>query len=157
MCGTSTSVYANEAFQNDTRNGARVKRLVTAVGSNGTKAGVQSYADKLESVSLSEVFHPNVPLGPSVTQAHGYINADGGWAHSKGSIERAMELVRELGGTIIAGKEVASLVKSDSRTKGVKCKDGSEFSADVVVLATGSWTASAFPELDLGKRAFATG
>lgn len=92
-----------------------------------------------------------------MTNAHGYLNIDGGWVYSTGGVERAMQLVRELGGQIIPGKEVISLIKSGHMTKGVKCGDGNEFAADVVVLATGSWTASAFPELHLGERAHATG
>lgn len=157
VCGTGASLYADSAFQNDIRIGAPVKELITEAETSATGADAEHNTGKLESISLSEVFHPDVPLGRNVTHTHGYINADGGWVHSKASIERAMELVKKLGGTIVAGKEVASILKRKSRTKGVKCKDGSEFTADVVVLATGSWTASAFPQLNLGKRAYATG
>lgn len=119
-------------------------------------------------VRLRELFPPGVTLGPKLSgsNVHGYLNEDGGWAYAEGGVARAIELVRARGGVVLAGKEVVELLKSESsvsvtgdgsRTTGVRCKDQTEYMADVVVLATGSWTASAFPELDLGEKCLATG
>lgn len=156
VCGIETSLHENRALQNDRKHGARIKRLQTATDCNTSRLAT-SVADDLETVTLEEIFDPGVSVGEGISHTHGYFNADGGWANSKRAIERTMELVQKLGGKIIPGKEVLSTIKDHSRTRGVKCKDGSEFAADMVVLATGSWTASTFPELQLGKRALATG
>ncbi|EJD08077.1 FAD dependent oxidoreductase [Fomitiporia mediterranea MF3/22] len=158
-CGSGESIHMDGSFRNDVKHGARVKQLATSVRSTNYKPIGKSESDTkhIESITLAEVFHSDIPLGSQITHTQSYFNTDGGWAYSKGAIERAMELVKKMGGKIIAGKEVITIIKDQSRTRGVKCRDGSEYAGDVVVLATGSWTASAFPELKLGKRAHATG
>ncbi|KAL5504668.1 hypothetical protein ACEPAH_7331 [Sanghuangporus vaninii] len=157
ICGIEADLHGNRAFQNDHKHGAHIKRIATLIESDETSRLAPSEANKLETVTLEEIFDPGVSVGSSISHTHGYFNEDGGWAHSKRAMERAMELVKELGGKIIPGKEVSSTIKDQSRTRGVKCKDGSEFAADIVILAIGSWTASTFPELKLGRRALATG
>lgn len=49
------------------------------------------------------------------------------------------------------------LVKEDGKTTGVNCADGSLFRADLVVIASGSWTPSTFPSLPLFGKCLATG
>ena len=54
---------------------------------------------------------------------------------------------------------MVDLLKDDheQRTVGVKCADGTQYAADVVVIAAGSWTPSSFPKLDLMGKCLATG
>ena len=63
------------------------------------------------------------------------------------------------GGEIIPGKQAKSLIREDDDTTTceVECTDGTTFTADVVVITTGSWTPSAFAELDLEGECTATG
>jgi len=90
--------------------------------------------------------------------ASGYFNKEGGWANATRGVARGIELVRELGGSVEGGKVVKALAKDrKGKTRGVKCADGEEISADLVVLATGSWTASTFPQLNLDSLCVATG
>ncbi|KIJ65915.1 hypothetical protein HYDPIDRAFT_110003 [Hydnomerulius pinastri MD-312] len=91
----------------------------------------------------------------------GYFNPDGGWAEAARAVTLALSRVRALGGKVWTGKEVVSLIKDENqRTLGVRCKDGEvrqEYRADRVVLAVGSWTASAFPGLEVDQKCLATG
>ncbi|THH03815.1 hypothetical protein EW145_g5985 [Phellinidium pouzarii] len=171
VLGSGMSIYADDAYKNDVAQGARVKRLVTSgVNLSDERVDVDSSVRSPdESIMLSELFHPEIPLGEKVKSAHAYLNVDGGWAFAEGGVRRAMQHVENLGGKILPAKDVSMLLKTEladikespdrqkSRTKGVKCKDGSEYAADIVVLATGSWTASAFPDLNLGEKCLASG
>ena len=63
-----------------------------------------------------------------------------------------MARVIALGGKVLRGKTVIGLVREDDgRTRGVTLADGSSIRADLVVVASGSWTASTFRELALGS------
>lgn len=148
-------MFDDGAFLNDVKHGARVKKFQPG-GVDHAHEGA-SPLDTHESSTLTEIFRPDISLGENVSDAYSYLNVDGGWVNSKKGVEIAMQMVRDLGGQIHSGKEVAELIKAGSRTSGVRCKDGSVFDADIVVLATGSWTASSFPELKLGERCHATG
>ena len=130
---------AGPAYENDKAIGARLTDIPDAVAIKG-------------------VF----PSGVSVADFEGqkgYFNADGGWAFAAQGVERLLEQVKKLGGKVVPGKAATELVKEDGTGKvvGVKCADGESFGADVVVIASGSWTACSFPELDLGGRCLATG
>lgn len=76
----------------------------------------------------------------------GYYNPIGGWANAALGVERLHERIKGLGGDIIPSAEVVELIKTTSGeegredVKGVKCKDGREFTGDRVILAMGSWT-----------------
>ncbi|KAI5121451.1 hypothetical protein M0805_009559 [Coniferiporia weirii] len=176
VLGAGMSIYADGAYKNDVAHGARVRRLAPCVPApSPTKGGISlctvASDGETDIVQPSELFHPEVHLGEKITNSHGYLNVDGGWAFAEGGVRRAMQRVEELGGKILPGKEVLVLLKSSgkpekinsatgpqtSRTVGVKCKDGCEYAADMVVIATGSWTASAFPDLNLGERCLASG
>jgi len=107
------------------------------------------------------VFPIGVELGTAFTRdCFAYLNHDGGWVHAEGGTQRALENVRTLGGTVISGKTVKGLVRENGetgRTTGVRCADDSVYSAKLVVLATGSWTPSAFPESIPQSQCLATG
>lgn len=153
--GAGEAVFSGNALANDVAHGARVKKVLGASASPKELAKT----NKNELISLHELFPGEIPLGRRMSSACGFLNFDGGWAFAEGGVARAIELVRIRGGKVLARKEVIQLLKSDNgkRTRGVRCKDGSEFEADIVVIATGSWTASAFPELRLGEKCLATG
>ena len=148
-------MFSGSTFTNDVAHGARVKKVLGASASPKEIAKTS----KNELISLQELFPGEIPLGRRMASACGFFNFDGGWAYAEGGVARATELVRAKGGKVLARKEVVRLLKSDNgkRTKGVRCKDGSVYEADMVVIATGSWTASAFPELRLGDKCLATG
>ncbi|KAH8115300.1 FAD dependent oxidoreductase [Phellopilus nigrolimitatus] len=155
--GTGESIYVDGAYVNDIAHGARVKKVAPSAPVPMSKCGTEN-----DTVALAELF-PGVPLGPAVAGKHGYLNVDGGWAYAEGGVARAMQLVTERGGRFLRERKSRNSVRipdkvvKRSRTTGVKCKDGSEYPADIVVLATGSWTASAFPDLNLGERCLASG
>lgn len=93
----------------------------------------------------------------SFSESSGYLNQSGGWASAAQSVRLMMQSVIAAGGTIVAGKAVKKLLQDHERTTGVKCVDGTVFQADIVILATGSWTASTFDDLDLKGKCQATG
>ena len=132
-----TDTYTDRAYDNDVAVGAAVELL--------------SKPEAIRSAfpSTARVSFPD--------HARGYINRDGGWAFASQGIERMMDKVASLGGKIIPGKAVSELRRSDGKVSAVRCADGSEYAADLVVLATGSWSASSFPGLGLDTKCLATG
>lgn len=128
--------YAELALQNDIDHGVRVKRL----------SG---------SADLLPHFPADIKLGPRMLSGfEGYLNLDGGWANAKQGVELAMAKVRELGARFEPNKRVCGLA-SDGR--GVTLEDGTETRARLIVIASGSWTPSAFPGLGVTQRIVATG
>ena len=107
------------------------------------------------------VFPDGVELGTAFTDnCFAYLNRDGGWVYAEGGTRRALENVRALGGTVVGGKAVKGLIKENGetgRTTGVRCTDESVYSAELVVLAAGSWTPSTFPEPMQQSQCLATG
>ncbi|KAF7351164.1 DAO domain-containing protein [Mycena sanguinolenta] len=78
--------------------------------------------------TFHQVFPPQAHLGTFGNRT-GYLNRDSGWANA-----------------------------GQGKTTGVRCGDGTVFDAlELVVLATGSWTGSAFPDLPMGNIFQATG
>lgn len=108
-----------------------------------------------------DVFGGGVELGTTLTRdCFAYLNLDGGWVYAEGGTRRALENVKALGGTVIGGKTVKELVKENGgtgKTTGVLCTDDSVYSAELVVLAAGSWTSSTFPESVPQSQCLATG
>ena len=99
-----------------------------------------------------------VKTGPAFEGAYGYLNLDSGWAFATRGIEMLMSRVIALGGKVVGGKAVTGLVRRGGRTSGVTLADGSSIDACLVVIASGSWTASTFRDLDLEDKKFvATG
>jgi sarcosine oxidase/L-pipecolate oxidase len=134
----SQSRYLEDAYQIDKNLGTRLEFLTDAD-------------------AFRNVFPANIELGP-LSDAVGYLNHDGGWVNASKGIRVIAARVLALGAKIHTGKAVEALLcREDGRTVGVRCVDGTEYRADVVILATGSWTASAFPELKLHNQCLATG
>ena len=132
-----TDSYTDQAFENDKAVGAAVEALLNPIH-------IRSVFPATANVSLAD-------------NARGFLNRDGGWAFASQGVERMMAKVTSLGGKIIPGKAVVELLKTDGKATGVRCADGSVLEADLVVLAAGSWTASAFPGLGLDGQCLATG
>jgi len=93
----------------------------------------------------------------SFKESSGYLNFDGGWANAAQGIRLMTANVIAQGGDVIPGKSVVKLLRQNDRTSGVQFADGTTFDASLVVLATGSWTASSFPEIDFSGKCVATG
>ncbi|KAJ7928452.1 hypothetical protein B0H13DRAFT_1967323 [Mycena leptocephala] len=102
--------------------------------------------------ALSQVFPPGARVG-SFWQHTGYLNQDSGWANAGQGVSILMSKVTALHGKIITGKTAIELIQQgpDLKTTGVRCSDGTVFEADLVILATGSWTGSSFPNLPIGN------
>ncbi|KAF7353931.1 DAO domain-containing protein [Mycena venus] len=139
VLGSPDSEYKHKAYLHDLEMGLRVEPL-----DNQT--------------ALRQVFPPEAAIA-NFENITGYLNRDGGWANAGQGVYLLMNQVRALGGKIHAGKAAVELIQQGEslKTTGVRCSDGSVFEADLVVLATGPWTGSAFPDLPIGKIYQATG
>lgn len=138
--------YIEQSIINDLQHGAKVERL-------DSPASVRAqFPLELRKSGRLGTF---TSLDASSTN---YINHDGGWAEAERAVELLSEHVKKRGVNVLPGKVVKELVKDErGQTKGVRCADDSEYEANVVVLALGSWTASVFPSLNLSGRCLATG
>lgn len=110
---------------------------------------------------MRTVFPDGVKTGSAFDGAFGYVNFESGWAFATRGIEMLMSRVIALGGKVLGGKAVTGLIRSDGRTSGVTLADGSSMNAGLVVIASGSWTASTFrhdlPNLDDKQQFLSTG
>lgn len=140
--GGGAAGYTKASYANDLALGVRVVKLE-------------------DEESRKSVFNSGVRLGTAfMSNCFAYLNQDAGWVHAEGGTRRALENVRALGGIVTPGKEVKRLARENGdagRTTGVMCTDGTVYSAALVVLATGSWTPSTFPELISKSQCIATG
>lgn len=107
---------------------------------------------KIEVLSSSEAFQRRVdPAGRGVVgpqeQRFGYYNPKGGWAHASGAVEHLYEKIAKLGGTIVAGAEVAELIYENGDVVGARSTGGKEWRAHKTIVATGSWTGSFLKDL----------
>jgi sarcosine oxidase/L-pipecolate oxidase len=93
----------------------------------------------------------------SFKDSTGYFNFDGGWANATQGMRLMTANVIAQGGKVIPGKSVIKLLRQNDRTSGVQFSDGTTFDASIVVLATGSWTSSSFPDLNFRGKCIATG
>jgi len=112
--------------------------------------------------AVSNLFHPDVPLGPFKSSANytGYINHDGGWANAGKGLDKLITHVKNMGGKFTLGVKIEKLVEDGTvsgKTIGVEAEGGNIYHGDVVVIATGSWTPSTFPQLELAGLCLATG
>ncbi len=136
MDSADEQLYASKAYINDVALGARTVRF-----NSGDHAAMRT------------VFPDSVETGDAFHGASGYLNLDSGWAFATRGIEMLMSRVIALGGKVVGGKAVTGLIRQDGRTSGVRLADGSSISARLVVIASGSWTASTFRcDLDLDDK-----
>ncbi|KIM40277.1 hypothetical protein M413DRAFT_175851 [Hebeloma cylindrosporum] len=139
VLGSSESgeTYADESYKNDVALGALVEPLN-------------------DSDAIRAVFPAGTPTAPFAGCA-GYLNRSGGWADAGQGMTLLLNEVKALNGKVLPGMNVIKILRKDGQTIGVQCSDGTVLDAALVVLAAGSWTPSAFPELDLGRICLATG
>lgn len=133
----SEETYASKSYTNDVALGAVVEQL-----ENGDQ--------------VRSVFPPDVRTA-TFNDRKGYLNHDGGWANAGQGLSMLLTEVIALKGKVRPGKNVQRVLRQDDKTIGVQCTDGSVLDAGLVIIATGSWTPSAFPELDLAHMCLATG
>ena len=87
---------------------------------------------------------PGIHARKPKPHVRGYYNGWGGWANASKAVQKLYADLRNLGGKLVPGAELATLIYTEdgSDVVGVKCVDGREFRGDKVVLALGSWTPS---------------
>ncbi|KAF8995385.1 FAD dependent oxidoreductase [Cyathus striatus] len=136
---SDTGAYADSSIANDIAEGARVQALNNAE-------------------DIHSIFPSDVIKDTSVFEnKKAFLGRDGGWANAGKGVSLMIRKVTELNGKVIPGKMIIELIKKNGHTVAVKCTDGSIFDASKFIIATGAWTSSAFPELDLGGQCIATG
>ncbi len=133
----SAKSYTEQSYKSDVALGLRLKRLENADAIRG-------------------IFPDGVKVG-SFDKITGYLNLDGGWAHAANGVSALTAKVIQLGGKVLPGKTVSELLREDDKTVGVQCKDGSSFRSKYTIVATGAWTPSTFPALNLQDKFVATG
>ncbi|EFI28135.1 hypothetical protein CC1G_14162 [Coprinopsis cinerea okayama7 len=140
--GTDTSAtpereipYAEAAYLNDLDLGARVSLLRS------------NSKEDFQSVFPAGVSVTSRGLPASFRNRAGYFNRDGGWVNAGKGLAMIIEKVKKLGGNVVPGKEARNIIVDPGKCKKVVCADGTEYEADIVIIATGSWTPSTFPEL----------
>jgi sarcosine oxidase/L-pipecolate oxidase len=138
--------YTEQSFINDLKHCAKVERLDSPASIRAQFPSNLHNSGKLGTFTSLDV------------SSTSYINHDGGWAEAERAVGLLTEHVKKCGVKILPGKVVRELIKDEhGQTQGVRCADHSEYEANVVVLALGSWTASAFPSLNLTGKCLATG
>ncbi|KAK7461692.1 hypothetical protein VKT23_008119 [Stygiomarasmius scandens] len=141
VINSSSDPCASPIYQNDLSVGCRLQPLS-------------------DSSSIREVFPSSLqPLLPDFQGRSGYLNLDTAVVNAGQATSLLLRKIVELGGNVIPGKSVRRLLRTasvssteegsaETRTRGVECSDGTVYHADVVVVATGAWTASIFSEVD---------
>ncbi|KAK7473076.1 hypothetical protein VKT23_001179 [Stygiomarasmius scandens] len=135
---SSPGSYVDDSYTNDRNQGSRVDILP-------------------DGEAVRRVFPPEVPVSP-FHNTRGYMNYDGGWANAGQAVSYLTSKVKLMGVKVHGGKTVKRLRRRDNAaTTGIECEDGTMFEASLVVVATGSWTPSVFPDLGLKEKCLATG
>ncbi|EJD39037.1 FAD dependent oxidoreductase [Auricularia subglabra TFB-10046 SS5] len=110
---------------------------------------------------VADALPASVRPNPPPEGRAGYLNPQGGWANAEGAIKKLADLVTSRGAKLLTGQEVIGLSHDAfGGVSGVRVKGKSEpVEADYVIIASGSWTVSSFPdpELGLNSRMVATG
>ena len=128
-------LYASKGYINDVALGARTIKFSSTTTTDDSDAMMRT------------VFPDSVKTGSTFDGAFGYVNFESGWAVATRGIEMLMSRVIASGGKVLGGKAVTGLIRppdGGGRTSGVTLADGSSISARLVVIASGSWTASTF-------------
>lgn len=149
------------SYENDVTAGSKVLALPDAESIRSAfPTSLQATTTAIPAGTQTDAARGDV-LGVFTTHK-GSMNYDGGWVEAARAITIAIDIVVSRGAKVEGGKEVVTLLKGaradgSGYTHGVKCSDGSTYFADRVIIATGAWTASNFPELELDKMCLATG
>ena len=126
---SGTNAYADEAYKNDVALDAKVRVLP-------------------DGDAIRAEFPLDIPTALFDHDA-GYLNCEGGWVNAGQGLSLMLSKVVDLGAKVLPGKRVRAVVRGemDTATRRVECEDGSFYDASLVVIATGSWTSSSFPDL----------
>lgn len=123
--------YADKAYRNDLLLGATLTQVAD------TEAIRSAFPSKVPTATFENI--------------SGYLNKEGGWADAGQGVAILIDKVISLGGKILPGKPVRRITRNnDGKTNGVECQDGTFYEAVTVIIATGSWTPSTFPDLAAG-------
>jgi sarcosine oxidase/L-pipecolate oxidase len=109
-----------------------------------------------DSLAIRAIFPPQTWTA-GFDNHSGYINFEGGWADATQGLAMMTSKVVSLNGRVLSNKNVTKIIQPNGRTTGVECSDGTFYETSLLVVATGSWTRSAFPELNISARCLATG
>jgi len=93
-------------------------------------------AERLNSESLRKRF----PAWNAAKYPDGYFNPRAGWAESGNVVEQLAQLAKTAGVSLRENLSAAGLITNDHSVTGVVGSDGQRYSADLVVLATGTWS-----------------
>ncbi|KAL4810415.1 FAD dependent oxidoreductase [Aspergillus unguis] len=121
---------------------------------------VKNLGEKAEFLpTKSDVLRAAPAYGETLNVAGGYVNWSSGWADAEGGVRFAKEKLDKEGKVRFVHCQVSRLLldEGDNRTvRGVVLNDAQNtvMKADLVILATGAWTASL---VDLRGRAVSTG
>ncbi|KAG8898994.1 hypothetical protein FRB99_007005 [Tulasnella sp. 403] len=109
------------------------------------KAAGASVVELPDQSAIRSIIPAQVPIG-DMGGATGYINKSNGWANAGAGVSAMLQKVKDLGGKVLPGTKVSGLRFEDGNGKvlGVNLQNGGEVEADIVILATGSWTPSTF-------------
>ncbi|QRV98189.1 FAD-binding domain protein [Ceratobasidium sp. AG-Ba] len=154
VCGGATGTpYSRAAQENDIAAGGRVTLLPT----------VESIKSIFPAgITIGEIAEAE-DRGQGITAKNScYLNADGGWVEATTAMKALLRKVRAYEGhgvKILAGCRVTGLeIDADGSAAGVKIARNEEqdqgkegvLKADVIVLATGAWSSSLFPDDSFG-------
>lgn len=71
-----------------------------------------------------------------------------GWAESTECVKLMLSWCVELGAKVIPGQSMSSTIIENGEAKGIRTEEGTEWRADLIVLAMGSWTESVVDTTD---------
>lgn len=128
---------------------------VRASWENAVALGAQDpdLASRIRLLPDADAIREAVDTG-GTSGTRGYINGYAGWADAEKSMTWLYERVLATDRVTFVSGTVASLEATSTTVTGARLTDGRTLSADLVILATGAWTASL---LDLSGQATATG
>jgi glycine/D-amino acid oxidase-like deaminating enzyme len=87
------------------------------------------------------------PAWAAATYPDGYFNPRAGWVESGNVIARLVEEARAGGVQLREHAQFDRLLEQGARVTGVRSTDGSDWHADVVLVAVGAWTPFVLPQL----------
>ncbi|KAG5715025.1 L-pipecolate oxidase [Termitomyces sp. T112] len=127
---TENEAYADKGYQNDIALGATLTQVADTV--------------------IRSAFPSKVPTAAFDSRS-GYLNKEGGWADAGQGITIMIDTVVSLGCKVLPGKSVRRITRNTGgKTNGVECEDGTFYEAATVIIASGSWTPSTFPDVTFG-------
>ncbi|KAH8660145.1 FAD dependent oxidoreductase [Xylariales sp. PMI_506] len=109
----------------------------------GSKKNLLKLGQSITLFSGNEVRQKYSGIQGDLSRAHGYWNESSGWADAEGAIRFLAHQCSLAGVSFITGARgtVTSLLRDGKRVVGVQTKAQVELHCDLLILATGAWTA----------------